>query len=160
MAHKVHYPSLEIGWLIRRHKQEPRVEIIFTELENYSGFACNPRPHPWCCDDIGIDAGRCVLLMANPTRDDEMFFLNMLAHEFRHHWQRSRMKTEPVRGNFMDYDTYQAEIVRYFRSSKSEMDALLYSIDVAPDPAALEWLSWIRAGEASKECVNYEGARI
>lgn len=66
-----------------------------------------------------------------------------LAHEFRHHLQDYYgCSTCPVDISEEDnsYENYPRFIRKYFRSSWSEMDALLFETKITPSPVNKYWL--------------------
>lgn len=71
----------------------------------------------------------------------------IIAHEWRHHWQRFNSR------RYYDYPTncdvsftwenYRAATVEYYTSSVCEMDALLYSLRKAPNDVNRLWFEWM-----------------
>jgi chromosomal replication initiation ATPase DnaA len=75
------------------------------------------------------------------VESDEKTMANVIAHEFRHHIQHmlNQHCTKPIALDFsLEYNTM---ITKYFRSSESEMDALLYSVKYAKTEVTDWWLN-------------------
>ncbi len=52
------------------------------------------------------------------------------------------MKLDSIGWNHNN-NNYKKEIIKYFTSSISEMNALIYSNRIAPSETSLEWYEWI-----------------
>lgn len=69
-----------------------------------------------------------------------------VAHEWRHHWQWFHGWTyDGIGWPPKPYRSYWDGIRRYFRESRSEMDALLYEVERVPVDSTLSWLEAIRS---------------
>ena len=75
------------------------------------------------------------------VREDN--YESTLAHEFRHHLQRVHFGIKPDVIEWDIGENYKDSIIKYFTSSVTEMDALLYEVKYYPDDVNLEWYEWL-----------------
>lgn len=100
--------------------------------ERVAGFYCRPERGEYLVGDRFFPLDRGLIVATHDAA---------VAHEWRHHWQWF---------HGWEYDglgwpprSYARDIRRYFRGSKSEMDALLYEARRVPDPFHEEWFDLI-----------------
>lgn len=117
----------------RKNLDMPAV-IIEPWNGNYGGYyeydPYNPKQKPVICI----------------VESDEKTMANVIAHEFRHHMQHmlnQRVSAPTV----LDFSLeYEPMITKYFRTSISELDALLYSIKLAKTEVTDWWLNELVKG--------------
>lgn len=128
-------PSLETNWLQRSEKWLPQPEVWVSDFETASGAYCYP----------GIDTRGTVFEAVYPTKAGAIVIVESqneelgdfeatLAHEWRHHWQFWCGWKYDGNPGALARLPYEQAIYCYFRSSRSEMDALLFERRVAPSP--------------------------
>lgn len=132
-------PSLELNWLCK-DKDISLPRIVFAEMKNCGGFYVPPEKDEYYFNGTYYEREKGILFIGD-TNDDS-FVINAIAHEWRHHWQF-------VSGFDFDHAElncdleYKDIIIDYFKSSWTEMDALLFSLEMYPDNEALEWYEWL-----------------
>jgi hypothetical protein len=126
--------SIEINWLRRFDRSLVVPEIVFhlgvahNGVGECSGFYAHPGKYELLIDGRYVDAHFGIIVVGLDKRID---IPGVLAHEWRHHWQLhngfewDHLKWDASRG-------WEAGIRKYFRSSRSEMDALTFERKVAP----------------------------
>ena len=137
---------LELNWLAKKNKDISLPFVMFDNLP-YGGFYCAPergeilineKYYPLDKGLIGIDIG-----------EEDNFVINTIAHEWRHHWQvMNGWELDSIGWNFDNDKPYEQKIIKYFRSSRSEMDALRYSNKILPCDTTLQWYDWLLQNEA------------
>ncbi len=147
MAIVAKIPSLETRWLHRSEKWLPQPVVIWEENNcSYGGLHIDPQQGETLIDNIHVPMDRGVICIAEYDMIEAT-----VAHEWRHHYQTCsgwRYDGKSWAATFKAGATYEDAIVQYFRQSRAEMDALLYSVKVAPNELTEEWLEWINAHEA------------
>lgn len=142
-THKIPSNYLELNWLSKRYKGISLPLIIFDDsILDYVGFYMSPMKQEILINDrlYPLDYG---LIYINDTMDYNSI-VNTIAHEFRHHWQHMMNWKYDGIGWELDCNlTFEQQIKEYFRNSKCEMDALLYSNKIYPCDCTLEWNEWI-----------------
>lgn len=81
-------------------------------------------------------------LMVIVERDD-IDISEVIAHEYRHHiqWETGKYYDELKRGSYFDHSLpWEEAIVKYFKTQKSEFDALLYSYKITKSEQSHYWL--------------------
>lgn len=134
-------------WLQRKAKDLIKPRTLFVSgyaFEKYPGCYYHPMGNGY-----GVYyKGRFILLDRGLIVASEMpdwcpgSLASTLAHEWRHHWQWFNFKYRiPVVG--FDYAIpYPEAIVKFYRNRK-ELDALLFSHEVAPCELTGLWKSWV-----------------
>lgn len=116
-----------------------------------AGFYCEP----WPCEElIGgryYDSRKGIIVISedacNAPGELRMEYSGVLAHEFRHHWQRFNTKhyyDSPT--NYREVGTnrtYQEIITEYFTTSLCELDALLFEYRVRPNDDTRQRYEWM-----------------
>jgi hypothetical protein len=117
-----------INWLPlsdRKNLDQVRVVYEYPTGQNYGGYYNHTK-------------NIIVIVYNNDIRHEA----SILAHEYRHHIQRQlNIVNDTVIHPRQDIE-YQRMIRRYFRTSPSEYDALLYQNKVAKSELSQEWLHW------------------
>jgi hypothetical protein len=131
-------PSLELNWLPNSiRKGLPLPQIYFVSGVEYGGAYYKVQNHD---NDWGDLTSRPVITVATDSADN---MASTLAHEYRHHWQTYAVgNLENIK--WSNVGNYRNNIIKYFRSSWSEWDALRYEIAQAPSDANLLWWDWIQ----------------
>jgi len=134
-------------WLQRKAKDliKPRVLVVpGYAFEKYPGCYYHPRKEGYGVYFEGrfILLDRGLIIVSESVDRDKDFLASTLAHEWRHHWQWFNFKyRKPVVG--FDYAIpYPEAIVKFYRNRK-ELDALLFSHEVAPCDLTRLWKSWV-----------------
>ena len=139
----VKYPSLEVGWLTRREKWLPMPEVILCEGLGVGGCYIAPSEELQLYDGVLVEPSRGTILVCD--QGDEMPPEGIIAHEFRHHWQKwSGMRFDGTGWEMKKGKSYIELIVEYFLGSITEMDALLFVVKYAPCPLTELWLEQCR----------------
>jgi hypothetical protein len=133
-------PSLEFNWLpnsLRKGLDTPRV--VYSDSAPYGG--CYYWRDRGIVEHLGLDTAEGAIIEITTVCPAQ----SVLAHEYRHHWQRqnARLTTGTVWHRVETVADYRKEIVRYFSQSPFEMDALYFELSVAPNDVSLEWKEWL-----------------
>jgi len=132
-------PSLELNWL-RKDKDIFLPKIVFATMDGCGGFYAHPEENEYYFNGTYYDRVKGILFI-DDTNDDS-FVVNTIAHEWRHHWQF-------VSGFGFDHVElncgleYKDMIIDFFKSSWTEMDVLLFSLEMYLGDEALEWYEWL-----------------
>ena len=120
------------GIIPNSDKDIPAAPVVFVDGLYASG--CYYHPHPGVTR-IGGREFECNrgILVADVEKDFDGRG-DALAHEWRHHWQYCHGWVSDSRGLQRPNEEYYEFIRRYFRSSRSEMDAELYAWRVTGKP--------------------------
>ncbi len=125
---RVRLPSLETRFIplsLRKGLSEPSIVFVDAPLthQGYSGYYDH----------------RTQQIVVATGREDSVE--TILAHEWRHHWQRHAGWLQRSY-RFDQSADYWREIVRYFSFIPDEYDALMFSLGTCsrPDPAQEDWL--------------------
>jgi len=138
--YRIKYPSLHLNWIRNLDKTICNPILIYADEEcEYSGCFVHPFNGEWWFEDFPIDGEKGIMIISGETENEA----NTIAHEFRHLWQFI---------NGWKYDSfkwkhtrdYKKQIINFFRSSKMEMDALLWSQKKAPCNMCEEWIEWLK----------------
>lgn len=137
---RARFPSLEFNWLpnsIRKGLSTPRV--VYTNSDQYGGRYIWPDTGIIECFDMDTSEGAIIEVTSSHST------ASILAHEFRHHWQRYCADLKPGKAwrQPSTMDEYKKQIIRYFRDDPFEMDALCFEIAIAPSDISLMWKEWI-----------------
>ena len=114
-------PSLYLAAFLRpSDKDIPQPAVCLVSGYQAGGCYYHPSQSEVQLGNRFIDAERGILVMDINSEDDS------LAHEWRHHWQfiNGWVYDGHQWGSGADYWT---NLKRYFRTSRSEMDALVFS---------------------------------
>lgn len=134
----LHYPK----WL-----PQPMVVVISLAYawNRYAGLYHYPAKEEVLIEGRHYDSKNGIIEICETCNEDT------LVHEFRHHWQLSRgLKYDGVEFDAATYhndEAYKKEIVRYFTTSKHELDALLFTVKKVPGTRDVVWLDWILAAK-------------
>lgn len=136
----------ELNWIRKGFKEISLPDIIF-EIPNVDCSGCYyvPRKKEILVSGRYYDLQR-GLIIVNPVHcvKDDKRVPETIAHEFRHHIQRTTKFYDAAPTIFEIVGTYKESIIKYFKSSYLEMDALLFTINRGiTDDATLEWYEWI-----------------
>jgi len=127
--------SIGLNWLRHFDKSVVVPEVVFTSLNDASGYYYQPGDYELCIDGRFYDGIFGIMVIS-----DGDLIASTIAHEWRHHWQRHNdfeFDHVPLRPDL----PYEENIAHYFSSSKSEMDALLFERRNAPNYLNDYWLS-------------------
>jgi hypothetical protein len=118
--------SLEINWLKRFDRSLVVPEVAFSDLTDCGGYYVRPGKYEWPLDGKFIDC-RFGLIVVGFGWSAE----STIAHEWRHHWQVHNGWTLDHQ-RFDHTVKWEDAIRKYFRESRSEMDALRFEKLVTP----------------------------
>jgi len=118
--------SLELNWIRKKcDKTLVMPEVMFLEID-YAGMYI----HPEECEYYDTDghpfyAGNGLIIVDTRYPEDVE---STIAHEWRHHWQLfNGFKLEASDWDVeIDDNDYNDHLIKYFTSSKFEMDALRF----------------------------------
>jgi len=128
--YRVKYPSLEVGWLMRREKWLPMPEVVLCEGLEVGGCYIGPSEDLQLYGGVLIEPSRGTILAAD--YGEAMPLAGTIAHEFRHHWQKWKgIKFDGAGWANQKGKSYTEAIVEYFLGSVTEMDALLFELKYA-----------------------------
>ena len=126
--------------IARPDKQIILPPVIITEQAQAGGWYVEPERAQILIDGRCYPLNRGLIAISSSAEVD---LDNVLAHEYRHHWQvMNGWQLDSVGWNAPGL-SYKQKIIRYFSRSKSEMDALLFSLPYATEDQALEWQEWL-----------------
>jgi hypothetical protein len=136
---------LETRWLKAPKWLPAPTIVVATELTNADGFYAPPPlgdvfDHGGCFEKA---KGTGLIVLAACANEE------VLAHEFRHHWQwHCGVPFDHVPFN-PDKD-YREAVVEFFLKSYTESDALRYELKKVPkSPVVNVWLDWIKTHVAT-----------
>jgi DNA-binding CsgD family transcriptional regulator len=92
--------------------------------------------------------GRRGLIVIGEKSIDNFSFGALLAHEWRHHYQRFNARLyydEPKRSS--EEASYKEKTIAYYTTSRCEYDALSFECAMAPNDGSLAQLEWVRQYE-------------
>jgi hypothetical protein len=120
--------SSDISWLpLSDRKNIPQVKVVYEKYtnQNYGGY---------------YDTTKIVVVL-HPDECNNAI-ASTIAHEFRHHTQLvlNQRNVPSIAVPEDIFDNYPQAIRRYFRSSISEMDALVYQNKIIKSHTAEQWL--------------------
>lgn len=118
--------SLEFNWLKKFDRSLVTPAIVFANKPHVEGQECGgyyvrPGKHEWFLDEKYYDCRFGLIVVSTDWESPAA----TIAHEWRHHWQLH---------NGIEFDDkpfdaslkWCAAVRKYFRESRSEMDALLF----------------------------------
>ena len=121
---RIKLPHRELCWLPNSFLKGLTIPDIYVEEEanqNYSGYY-----------EFEDGIGHLVIV-------ENEHYASTLAHELRHHWQRTVGNLD--QSSAWDPNlTYEDAIVKYFRTQSWEMDALLFEHKYAKDEINDYWI--------------------
>jgi hypothetical protein len=126
-----------MDWIRRKiDKQLRSPGLVYNPTIEYGGLYYSPQSGGYLNYD-GIDHDMIHgLIVIGDTADEA----GTIAHEWRHHWQHfNGIPYDGVTFNFNN--DYQSEVIRYFSSSKAELDALRCEYKYATIHE--EWECWL-----------------
>ena len=131
---------MSFGWLYRLDKFLPTPILVFDKDPGYGGYYLDPERTEYQIGDSFYDC-RNGIIVVSTLECNYSAIPNVIAHEYRHHWQFCKgWIYDGIGWNSPSDDEYDITLKNYFKSSKSEMDALLFSIKVAYDRVVEYWL--------------------
>ena len=122
--------SLETNWLKRFDRSLTQPEVVFVADLNIDGvkvggYYIEPQSREVAVGEFLVDAQFGVIAVSSNKEDD--FIASTIAHEWRHHWQRHNgIKFDHIKWTGDKSIPWEDSIRKYFLSSRSEMDALLF----------------------------------
>lgn len=138
---------IELNWLRNGHKEITLPNLIFGKYEDGGAGVHWPKQDCEVCIEGRFyslkDNG--LILINTEYDDDADFIINTLAHEWRHCYQKQkvRIKIESIWERPENDDGYKQSIINYYMSYWWEWDALKYSIKKHPCDDSLEWYEWV-----------------
>jgi len=130
---------LELNWLAKSDKDILLPIVLFIDNYHAAGefFSPDPGNEEIIYDAYPLDRG-IIIVNTNEA------ISATLAHEWRHAWQHHRgIEYDGVGLNKYASLSYEQQIIKYFKSSRCEMDALLFEVKKSPDEYNLEWHEWV-----------------
>jgi hypothetical protein len=128
----------ELSWLYKHDKFLPAPKVVFAPVVWCSGYYWHP-----CGGEREVmgsmhDGRKGLIVVSSAYSDGDT--ANTLAHEWRHHWQWCN----GVKFDHTEWDSasplgYWGAIKEFFRNSRTEYDALMFSLKVAPTKLTREW---------------------
>ena len=104
----------------------PLPTVVFAPAPGCGGYFIRPRSGFYLVEDNQLYPVEYGLIVVSTLEDDENFG-SIIAHEWRHIWQYWH-GWEYDGLDWVDSGDYDASIVRYFKSSVSEADALKFEV--------------------------------
>jgi len=128
------YPSLDLRGIVPLSEKDiPAVPIVYVEDPTVTGRYCFSSHQEIQIGQRFYDLQRGLILVSIFSRDDfevsDEIEVNILAHEWRHHWQYCNgYKSDSLGWPPPNVpDVYDQQIRAFFRRSCVEMDALIYA---------------------------------
>lgn len=139
---EINMKSLELRWIRGFDKDLLLPEVIFVFNPTYSGLYIPPMKKEKLIAGkyYPCDHGLIICSTLNP---DIKSTAGTLAHEWRHHWQAYNSSLPCDYVSFDKYMDYKSAIKKYYSSSKRELDALKFEIQMAPTDWSKQWLAWL-----------------
>ena len=130
----------ELNWLRCGHKEIPLPDIIFEQIE-LAGCYCRPVANEIIIGNRFYDLSKGIILV-NPNDNDDCI-KSVIAHEWRHHcqWYAGLSAIKPRK--FKDTGNYRHDIIDFFNNNDTEIDALIFSIAMAPCETNMLWAEWL-----------------
>jgi hypothetical protein len=138
------FPGCETHWLQHGAKDLPQAKVVVVRTIKAAGLYYKPEPCEEFFDGTPVDCSKGILVINAVWLDGELDYANVLAHEWRHHWQLFNWGKNYDGSRFCKELPYRESIVKYFTSSRCEMDALLFSIEKHSDEESQQRLEWCR----------------
>lgn len=140
IEHKVKFPSLELSWLPNSITKGLLIpQIMYVSGSSAAGAYYQTQPS---CSDWGDLRKRAII--AIDIVDDPDNIGDIIAHEYRHHWQLYKFGTSKEWPWFIPKgQTYKQAIIRYFRGAWHEMDALRFECAMHPTDVNMQWMEWL-----------------
>ena len=136
----------ELNWLNKKNKDISLPLFVYQNNLPYSGCYYRPEKSEILINERYYSLKKGLIVM-QPDNDDDDFMINAIAHEWRHHWQENNgIKLNSVRWDLLQ-GTYDQKIVKYFKSSYTEMDALLWASKIYPSEITDYWEELIFHGK-------------
>jgi len=119
--------SLELNWIRNFDKSLFIPEVVFHSLNSASGKYYPPEKKGWLYDENGHPyLMRFGVIVINPNQSDKEV-PRTIAHEWKHHWQYFHgIKFEIPPTNLFNRYSYMTAIVKYFKCSRTESDAIRF----------------------------------
>ena len=138
--------SLETRWLkLEKWITVPEIVVLPNHKDQeYQACFYWPEDNRLLVEDgCDYDMRDGLIIIHATSLDDEL--PECIAHEMRHVWQyyRGWRYDGNTKISFSDETKKKQNIIQYFTTSISEMDALQYSLLKAPSQSACEWYEWI-----------------
>jgi len=135
-SHKVSLPGLETRWLSKHERQLPIPNVIYVEGFQFGGLYVPPWNKSQIIEGIEVSPSNGTIIVG--IWGDDLPVSLILAHEWRHHWQKwNGWKYDGIGWNFSA--DYKESVKKYFTKSRCEMDALRYETQ----RAACDQSKWV-----------------
>jgi hypothetical protein len=136
-----------LNWLAKSYKGIPLPDLVMDDeiiVNGHKVGGCyyqpwggeiyvNGKPH---------DTSNGLIIVNTDARDG--YVISSLAHEFRHHLQFLHgIEFDGIIWGSNESDSYRDDIINYFSTSVTELDALLYEYNIFGDGESSEWLEWL-----------------
>lgn len=134
----------EVNWLRKYDRSLVVPEVVFTPKLVLAGHGevggayYHPARGELLVDGKAIDRAFGVIVVSLVSN-----LPATIAHEWRHHWQWHRGVSFDHR-RWREEILYEDAIREYFQGSSSELDALRFQNQVAPDETSRHWLDLLR----------------
>lgn len=118
--------SLELNWIRKKvDRTIPMPEVMYFPFTDAGGRYYRPQKG-WMFDgDMRPHSMKYGVIVVSPLCSDNVEAT--IAHEWRHHWQYFHgVKFDATPVNIFQTMAYEKALVKYFKSSRMEMDALRF----------------------------------
>jgi hypothetical protein len=118
--------SLELNWIRNVDRTIPMPEVMYFPFTDAAGRYYNPELGKEIYDADGKPFSLKYGVIAVSSKFPELIE-ETIAHEWRHHWQffnGFKFDVSPI--NLFKKFSYEEALIRYFATSKTEMDALRF----------------------------------
>lgn len=130
---------MDLHWLYKLDKFLPTPILVFDYEKEYGGYYLHPEKTEYQIGDSFFNCKNGIIVVS--TAFDHNSLQNTIAHEYRHHWQFCKgWIYDGIGWNLPSEEDYDITLKNFFNSSKSEMDAYLFSVKVAYDKVMEYWL--------------------
>ena len=141
--------SVELNWLSKYNKTITLPELVivdqsFVNNVEVGGYMTRPCIGETYINGKYYDLKHGIMVITTHDSDDSIIH-EVISHEWRHHVQHMCMKNieKPQQWIIHPAESYKDAIIRYFNTSITEMDALLYSLHKSPSSVNCQWYQWL-----------------
>jgi hypothetical protein len=130
--------SLHLACIRRSDKDLLLPKVVFTSVTEAQGYYYRPREEEVFLEGHYYSGKRGIIEVSKSACSTA----DTLVHEWRHHWQWFNCPAPRVVG-FDCTIPYREAIIKFFKSSWNELDALRFAYKFAPTEVTEMWIEWL-----------------